>query len=142
MIRYSTTNRRAPLAVRLLDALAPGHGAGTPPGTEVILLSDRFSQSSLDPHLSLRSFAMRVKGGNHLVPGPNYMVGALKLPERAPRVSGKSLQTCKAWFLPDGTPYLFCWPIRAISGQFLASNGPVFDCRDLNLVFGLTFQSH
>ncbi|GFV92276.1 hypothetical protein TNCV_3951311 [Trichonephila clavipes] len=30
---------------------------------------------------------MREKGGNHLVPGPDYMVDALKLPKQAPRGS-------------------------------------------------------
>ncbi|GFY36635.1 hypothetical protein TNCV_28391 [Trichonephila clavipes] len=30
------------------------------------------------------SFAMREKGGNRLVPGPDYMVDALKLPNQAP----------------------------------------------------------
>ncbi|GFW52329.1 hypothetical protein TNCV_3079011 [Trichonephila clavipes] len=43
---------------------------------------------------------------NRLVPGPDYMVDALKLPNQAPRIS--------------------------------ASNGPVVDSRDLNLVFGHT----
>ncbi|GFW60493.1 hypothetical protein TNCV_568411 [Trichonephila clavipes] len=65
------------------------------------------------------------------------MVDALKLPNQAPRSSGKSLHKCVAWRCPDGT-HLFCWPILAISGQSLASNGPVVDSRDLNLVFGHT----
>ncbi|GFX87890.1 hypothetical protein TNCV_4373551 [Trichonephila clavipes] len=39
---------------------------------------------------------MREKGGNHLVPGLDYMVDALKLPNHAPRVSGELLQTCVA----------------------------------------------
>ncbi|GFW36357.1 uncharacterized protein TNCV_3712771 [Trichonephila clavipes] len=34
----------------------------------------------------VRSFAMREKGGNRLVPDPDYMVDALKLPNQAPRV--------------------------------------------------------
>ncbi|GFW94616.1 hypothetical protein TNCV_4246561 [Trichonephila clavipes] len=75
-------------------------------------------------------------GGNHLVRGPDYVVDALKLPNQAPSVSGESLQKCVAWRCPDGTQYLFCWPILAISGQSLASNGSVVDSRDLNLVFG------
>ncbi|GFV63318.1 uncharacterized protein TNCV_1374151 [Trichonephila clavipes] len=37
------------------------------------------------------SFAMRVKRGNRLVPGPDYMVDALKLSNQAPKVSGESL---------------------------------------------------
>ncbi|GFY34160.1 hypothetical protein TNCV_2504631 [Trichonephila clavipes] len=78
---------------------------------------------------------MQAKGGNCLVPGPDYMMDALKLPNQAPRVSGESLQTCVAWRCPDGTQYLFFWPILAVSGQSLASNGPVVDSRDLNLVF-------
>ncbi|GFV97221.1 hypothetical protein TNCV_161901 [Trichonephila clavipes] len=85
---------------------------------------------------------MREKGGNCLVPGPDYMVDALKLPKQAPRVSGESLQTCVAWRCPGGTQYLFCWPILAISGQSLASNGPVADSRDLNLEFGHTEATH
>ncbi|GFV21324.1 hypothetical protein TNCV_2370811 [Trichonephila clavipes] len=79
---------------------------------------------------------MREKGSNSLVPGPYYIVDALKLPNRAPRGSGESLQKCVAWRCPDGTQHLFCWPILAVSGQLLASNGPVVDSRDLNLVFG------
>ncbi|GFW37495.1 hypothetical protein TNCV_861021 [Trichonephila clavipes] len=46
---------------------------------------------------------MQEKGGNRLVPGSDYMVDALKLPNQAPRVSGESLQTCVAWRCPDGT---------------------------------------
>ncbi|GFT01661.1 hypothetical protein TNCV_4204931 [Trichonephila clavipes] len=85
---------------------------------------------------------MREKGGNRLVPCPDYMVGALKLPNQAPRVSGESLQTCVVWRCPDGTPHLICWPIMAVSGQSLASNGPVVESRYLNLVFGLTETTH
>ncbi|GFY18555.1 hypothetical protein TNCV_2397801 [Trichonephila clavipes] len=81
---------------------------------------------------------MREKGGNHLVPGPDYMVDVLKLPNQASRVSGESLQTCVAWRCPDGTQHLFCWPILAVSGQSLASNGPIVDSRDLNLIFSHT----
>ncbi|GFW27564.1 acetyl-CoA carboxylase 2 [Trichonephila clavipes] len=80
-----------------------------------------------------RSFAMPEKGGNHLVPGSDYMDDALKLPNQAPRV---------AWRCPDGMQHLFCWPILAISGQSLASNGPVVDSRYLNLVFGHTEATH
>ncbi|GFU65572.1 hypothetical protein TNCV_634951 [Trichonephila clavipes] len=79
---------------------------------------------------------MREKGGNRLVPGPDSKMDALKLPNQAPRGSGESPQKCGAWRCPDGTQHLFCWPIVAISGQSLASNGPVVDSRDLNLVFG------
>ncbi|GFY24652.1 hypothetical protein TNCV_1016981 [Trichonephila clavipes] len=88
------------------------------------------------------SFAKRKKGDNRLVPDPDYMVDASKLPNQAPGVSGESLQTCVAWRCPDGTQRLFCCPILAISGQSLASNGPVVDSRDLNLVFGLTEATH
>ncbi|GFY03136.1 hypothetical protein TNCV_981411 [Trichonephila clavipes] len=68
---------------------------------------------------------MREKGGNRLVPGPDYMLDASKLPNQAPRVSDESLQKCVAWRCPDGTQRLLCWPILAISGQSLASNGPM-----------------
>ncbi|GFT29648.1 hypothetical protein TNCV_4890801 [Trichonephila clavipes] len=70
------------------------------------------------------------------------MVDALKLPHHASRVSGESLQTWVAWRCPDGTQHLFCWPILAVSGQSLASNGPVVDSRDLNLVFGHMEATH
>ncbi|GFV13263.1 hypothetical protein TNCV_3655831 [Trichonephila clavipes] len=43
---------------------------------------------------------------------------------------------CVIWRYPDGTQRIYCWPILAISGQSLASNSPVVDSRDLNLVFG------
>ncbi|GFU60308.1 hypothetical protein TNCV_3404511 [Trichonephila clavipes] len=56
-------------------------------------------------------FEMREKGGNRLVPGPDYVMDALKLPNQAPRVSSESLQTSVAWRCPDGTQHLFCWPI-------------------------------
>ncbi|GFU74249.1 hypothetical protein TNCV_4168401 [Trichonephila clavipes] len=81
---------------------------------------------------------MREKSGNHFVPGLDYMVDALKLPNQAPRVSWETLQTCVAWCCPDGTQHLFCWPTLAVSGQSQASNGPVVDSRDLNLVSGHT----
>ncbi|GFY01572.1 hypothetical protein TNCV_2607561 [Trichonephila clavipes] len=55
------------------------------------------------------SFAMREKGRNRLVPGPDYIVDALKLPNQAPRGYGESLQTCVAWRCPGGTQHLFCW---------------------------------
>ncbi|GFW53532.1 hypothetical protein TNCV_4814381 [Trichonephila clavipes] len=77
---------------------------------------------------------MREKGGNRLMPGPNYRVDALKLLNQAPRVSGESLYMCVAWHCPDGTQHLFCWSTLAISGQSLDSNDPVVDTRDLNLV--------
>ncbi|GFT33117.1 hypothetical protein TNCV_1264781 [Trichonephila clavipes] len=77
-----------------------------------------------------------MKGGIRLVPGPDYMVDALKLANQAPRGSGESLQKCVVWRCSDGTQHLFCWPILAIFSQSLASNGPVVDSRDLNLVFG------
>ncbi|GFV80062.1 hypothetical protein TNCV_4654791 [Trichonephila clavipes] len=85
---------------------------------------------------------MREKGGNRLVPGPNYMVDTINLPNQAPRVSGETQQTCVAWRCPDGTQHFFCWPILAVSSQSLASNGPVVDIRDLNLVFGNTEAIH
>ncbi|GFV78219.1 hypothetical protein TNCV_1036871 [Trichonephila clavipes] len=79
---------------------------------------------------------MREKSGNRLVPGLDYTVNALKLPNQAPRGSGESLQKCGAWRCPDGTQHLYFWPILAISGQSLASNGSAVDSTDLNLVFG------
>ncbi|GFV07595.1 hypothetical protein TNCV_4940991 [Trichonephila clavipes] len=86
---------------------------------------------------------MREKGGNRLVPGPDSMVDALKLSIQAPRDPGESLQTCVDWRCPDGTQHLFCWPILAVSGQSLASNGPFVDSsRYLNLVFGPTEATH
>ncbi|GFU65155.1 hypothetical protein TNCV_4056251 [Trichonephila clavipes] len=85
---------------------------------------------------------MREKGGNHLVPVSDYMVDALKFPNKAPRVSGKSLQTCVAWRCPDGTQYFFRWTIVPFFGQSLTTNGPVVDSRDLNLVFGHTEATH
>ncbi|GFW27262.1 hypothetical protein TNCV_2831621 [Trichonephila clavipes] len=70
------------------------------------------------------------------------MVDALKLPNQVPRVSGESLPTCVAWCCPDETQHIFCWPTLAISGQSLASNCPLVDSRDLNLVFGPTEAAH
>ncbi|GFU56229.1 hypothetical protein TNCV_712851 [Trichonephila clavipes] len=81
---------------------------------------------------------MREKGGNRLVPGTDYTVDASKLSNQAPRASGELLPTCVAWRCPDGTQHLFCWSILAVSGQSLASNGPVVNSRYLNLVFGPT----
>ncbi|GFU62517.1 hypothetical protein TNCV_1313621 [Trichonephila clavipes] len=85
---------------------------------------------------------MREKGVNCLVPGPDNMVNALKLPNQAPTASDKSLQTSMAWHCPDGTQHFFCLPIVALSGQSLDSNGPIVDSRDLNLVFGHTEATH
>ncbi|GFT86850.1 hypothetical protein TNCV_4164131 [Trichonephila clavipes] len=76
---------------------------------------------------------MREKGDNRLGQGPDYMVDALKLTNRDPRVSGESLQTRVVWHCHDGTQHPFCWPILAVSRQSLASNGLVVDSRDLNL---------
>ncbi|GFU97974.1 hypothetical protein TNCV_383391 [Trichonephila clavipes] len=85
---------------------------------------------------------MREKGINRLVSDPDCKVVALKLPNQAPTVSGESLQTCVEWCCPDGTQHLFCWPILDVSGQSLASNGPVVDSRYLNLVFSPTEATH
>ncbi|GFV26118.1 hypothetical protein TNCV_4887491 [Trichonephila clavipes] len=79
-----------------------------------------------------RKFEKREKGGNHLVPGLDYIVNALKLTNQAPRVSGDSLQKCVEWHCPFGTQHLFCWLNLANSSQSQASNGPVVDSRDLN----------
>ncbi|GFV51699.1 hypothetical protein TNCV_1320551 [Trichonephila clavipes] len=49
------------------------------------------------------SFAMREKGGDHLVPGPDCMVDTLKLLKQALKISGETLQTCVVWRCPDGT---------------------------------------
>ncbi|GFW56716.1 hypothetical protein TNCV_4067961 [Trichonephila clavipes] len=85
---------------------------------------------------------MQEKGGNRLVPGPDYMVNAVQLPKQASRVSRESLQTCVAMDCPDGTQHLFCWTILAVSGQSLASNCPVVHTGDLNLVFDHTETTH
>ncbi|GFU39101.1 hypothetical protein TNCV_1849971 [Trichonephila clavipes] len=85
---------------------------------------------------------MREKGGNRLVPSPDYMGDTLKPPIQAPRVSGESLQTCLVWRCPDGAQDFFCWPILGISGQSPASNGPDVDSRYLNLVFSHTEATH
>ncbi|GFS52952.1 hypothetical protein TNCV_330981 [Trichonephila clavipes] len=81
---------------------------------------------------------MRENDDNFFVPGPDYMVDALKLPNQALRVSGESLQKCVAWRCSDGTQHFICWSNLAISSQSLASNGPVVDRRYLNLEFGHT----
>ncbi|GFU57176.1 transposable element Tcb2 transposase [Trichonephila clavipes] len=94
------------------------------------------------PLISLLIVLQCKKGDNHLVPGPDYMVDALKLSNLAPRFSGESLQTCVAWRCPDGTQHLFCWPILVISGRSLASNGSVVDSRYLNLMFSPTEATH
>ncbi|GFY15549.1 hypothetical protein TNCV_1281971 [Trichonephila clavipes] len=78
---------------------------------------------------------MLEKCGNRLVPGPDYMVDALKLPNQASKVSGGSLQTCVAWRCSDGMQHLFCWAVLAVCGQSLASNGSVVGS-NLNIVFG------
>ncbi|GFW52652.1 hypothetical protein TNCV_2392321 [Trichonephila clavipes] len=47
--------------------------------------------------------------------GPDYMVDTLKLPNQAPRGSGKSLQKCVAWRCPYGTqhsPVGQFWPFQ------------------------------
>ncbi|GFW66712.1 hypothetical protein TNCV_1371451 [Trichonephila clavipes] len=85
---------------------------------------------------------MREKGGNRLVPDPNYMVDVLKLLNQAPRVSGESLQACLAWRCSAGTQHLYCWPILAVPGQSLSSNGPAVGSGDLNLVFRHTEATH
>ncbi|GFX72583.1 hypothetical protein TNCV_4061791 [Trichonephila clavipes] len=88
------------------------------------------------------SFAMPEKEDNRLVPGPDYIVDALKLPNQAPRVSEESLQTCVACRCPGGPQHFFCWPILAVSSQSPASNGPVVDSRYLNLMFDPTEAIH
>ncbi|GFV72865.1 hypothetical protein TNCV_1325761 [Trichonephila clavipes] len=85
---------------------------------------------------------MQEKGSNRLVPDSDYMVDALKLSNQAPRVSGESLHAYVAWRCPNGTQHLFFWPILAVSGQSLVSNGPVVDSRHLDLVFGPTEATH
>ncbi|GFV27365.1 hypothetical protein TNCV_3795601 [Trichonephila clavipes] len=69
---------------------------------------------------------MREKGSNRLVPCPDYMMKAFKLPKQAPRVSVESLQTCMAWRCLNGTQH-FCWLILVVSGHSLDSNGPVIE---------------
>ncbi|GFT09929.1 hypothetical protein TNCV_1114011 [Trichonephila clavipes] len=88
------------------------------------------------------SFVMREKGGKCVVPGPGYIVDALKLSNQALRVSGESLQTCMARRCPHRTQHLFCWSILAVSGQSIASTGPAVDSRDMNLAFGRAEATH
>ncbi|GFX37712.1 hypothetical protein TNCV_1261491 [Trichonephila clavipes] len=116
----------------------PGRIVGAPPP----LLPTPFALCPVKNTPATGSFAMQEKGSNRLVLGPDYMVDALKLPNQASRFSGESLQMCVAWRCPDGTQHLFCWPILAVSGQSLASNGPVIDSRYLNLVFGHNEATH
>ncbi|GFT58630.1 hypothetical protein TNCV_1250801 [Trichonephila clavipes] len=78
---------------------------------------------------------MREKDGNCLVASPDYMVDALKLPSQAPRVSGETIQT---W----GPGVVLMEHITSSVGQLLASNSPVVDSRDLNLVFDHTEVPH
>ncbi|GFX54413.1 hypothetical protein TNCV_3825121 [Trichonephila clavipes] len=85
---------------------------------------------------------MLEKGIIHLVPDTYYAVDALKPPNQASRVSGESLQTCMNKPCLDGVQHLFCWPILVLSVQTLASNCPVIDSRNLNLVFGYTEVNH
>ncbi|GFV32311.1 hypothetical protein TNCV_1675971 [Trichonephila clavipes] len=107
-----------------------------PPFTKTFAQIVRIKQCSLqtapfdeipETRVILRKFCNAKKGDNRLVPGPDYMVDALKLPNQTPRVSGESLQTCVAWRYSDGTQHFFCWPILAVSSQLLASKGPVVD---------------
>ncbi|GFX00504.1 hypothetical protein TNCV_2091541 [Trichonephila clavipes] len=70
------------------------------------------------------------------------MVDALKLSNQSHRVNGELLQTYMARRCHDGTQRLFCWPMLAVSGQSLASSGPVVDSRYLNLVFDSTETTH
>ncbi|GFT23433.1 hypothetical protein TNCV_2016901 [Trichonephila clavipes] len=53
---------------------------------------------------------MREKGDNRLVPGPDYMVDALKLPNHAPRVSGESLQNPAKYTVEPSWPLALFWP--------------------------------
>ncbi|GFU68541.1 hypothetical protein TNCV_3630531 [Trichonephila clavipes] len=111
----------------------------THPPTSGLVTSAKFKlqcRLPIDLVLLQGSFAMREKGGNCLVAGLDYMVDALKLPNQAHRGSGESLQKFVAWSCSDGTQQIFCLPILAISAKSLASNGPVVDSRDLNLVLG------
>ncbi|GFV93978.1 putative RNA-directed DNA polymerase from transposon BS [Trichonephila clavipes] len=88
--------------------------------------SNGFPQSSLGPKfLSLWKFCYARKMWLSLGACTVYMVDALKLPNQAPTVSGESLQKSMAWRGPDGTQHHFCLPILEISGQLLASKGPV-----------------
>ncbi|GFU95710.1 hypothetical protein TNCV_2815461 [Trichonephila clavipes] len=79
------------------------------------------------------------KDSNRLVPGPNYVTDALKLPNQAPKGSGQSLQKCVDWRCPYGTQHFFCWPILV---NRLASNDPLVHSIDLNFVFGYAETSN
>ncbi|GFV28024.1 hypothetical protein TNCV_187001 [Trichonephila clavipes] len=70
-----------------------------------------------------RSFAMEEKGDNRLVPDPDYVVDAVKLPNQAPRASGESLQTFVDWHCPDGTQHLFCCLAVAMVTSLSPSGG-------------------
>ncbi|GFV41985.1 hypothetical protein TNCV_2751661 [Trichonephila clavipes] len=85
---------------------------------------------------------MREKGGNRLMPDPDFMVDALKFCNQSPRISGESVQTCVACRCPDGTQNLICWRILAVSVQLLALSGSDADSRNLNLTFGHTEATH
>ncbi|GFW94163.1 hypothetical protein TNCV_1979031 [Trichonephila clavipes] len=69
--------------------------------TELVCLNGQSYRALALEGAQQGSFAMRNKGGNRLVPGLDYMVDALKLPNQAPKASGESLQTCVAWRCPD-----------------------------------------
>ncbi|GFV86667.1 hypothetical protein TNCV_4185201 [Trichonephila clavipes] len=70
--------------------------------------SHKIVRHSANCEISLWKFCE--KSSNRLVLGPDCMVDALKLLNRAPRVSGESLQTSVACRCPDGTQHLLCWP--------------------------------
>ncbi|GFU22251.1 hypothetical protein TNCV_4855971 [Trichonephila clavipes] len=79
---------------------------------------------------------MREEGRNHLVPGPDFLVHALKLPNLASRVYGESLQKRVAWCCPGSPTPLLLANSDHFRSIVLASNGPVVDSRNQNLVFG------
>ncbi|GFT49532.1 DUF1758 domain-containing protein [Trichonephila clavipes] len=54
---------------------------------------------------------MQEKVGNRLVPGPNYMVDALKLPNQAPRGSGESKQNPTKYSVESSRPLVLVWPL-------------------------------
>ncbi|GFV21702.1 hypothetical protein TNCV_164331 [Trichonephila clavipes] len=47
-----------------------------------------------------------------------------------------------SWWCPDGTQHLSCWPISAVSGQSLASNGLIVNSKHPNLVFNHMEATH
>ncbi|GFW48601.1 hypothetical protein TNCV_4241821 [Trichonephila clavipes] len=53
---------------------------------------------------------MGEKGGNRLVPGPDYTVDALKLPNQAPGGSGESLQNPTKYAVEPSWPSVLVWP--------------------------------